>query len=237
MEVRLEVRDNHDNKKQWKSVKESAASGQPDLIRDPMAAYGNEGIGPYTVDDYMKLPEDVRVELIDGYFYNKASALPLHQQLLGQLHLQIYNCIEKSGRACEVYLAPSDVQLDRDIYTMVQPDLYVICELQDSKQRAFQGAPDFVVEILSPSSRSHDMIRKYRKYRDAGVKEYWIVDPEKRKVIVFDFAAGRDFDKAAGKEARRREYTFEDEIPIGISAGACTIDFAKISGKVRRFYE
>ena len=231
------MRDNHNNKKQSKQYKDAAASGQPDLIRDPMAAYGNEGIGPYTVDDYMKLPEDVRVELIDGYFYDMASPLQLHQQLLGQLHLQVYNCIEKSGRPCEVYLAPSDVQLDCDIYTMVQPDLYVICELQDPKQHAFQGAPAFVVEILSPSSRAHDMVRKYRKYRNAGVKEYWIVDPEKRKVIVFDFAAGRDFDKTAGKEAGRKEYSFEDVIPIGISEGACTIDFAKISGKVRRFYE
>ncbi|MBR0396659.1 MAG: Uma2 family endonuclease [Eubacterium sp.] len=227
------MRDNHNNKKQSKQYKDAAASGQPDLIRDPMAAYGNEGIGPYTVDDYMKLPEDVRVELIDGYFYDMASPLQLHQQLLGQLFLQVYHCIEKSGRPCEVYLAPSDVQLDCDIYTMVQPDLYVICDLQDPKQHAFQGAPVFVVEILSPSSRFHDMVRKYRKYRNAGVKEYWIVDPEHRKVMTFDFSDSQN----GSEEGVRREYSFEDQIPIGISDGECSIDFAKISSNVKRFYE
>lgn len=200
-----------------------------DIVRDPMAAYGKEDLGPYTVDDYMKLPEDVRVELIDGYFYDMASALPLHQQILGQMHLQVYNCIEKSGRRCEVYLAPSDVQLDCDIYTMVQPDLYVICELQDPKQHAFQGAPEFVVEILSPSTRSHDKVRKFRKYRNAGVKEYWIIDPENRKVMVFDFSQD--------PEGSRKEYCFEDMIPIGVSGGTCEIDFAKISHNIKRFYE
>ena len=209
--------------------RDTKAEKWADIVRDPMAAYGNEDLGPYTVDDYMKLPEDVRVELIDGYFYDMASALPLHQQILGQMHLQVYNCIEQSGRACEVYLAPSDVQLDCDIYTMVQPDLYVICELQDPKQRAFQGAPGFVVEILSPSTRSHDMVRKFRKYRNAGVKEYWIIDPENRKVIVFDFSKD--------PEGSQEDYSFEDMIPIGVSGGSCFIDFAKISRKIRRFYE
>ena len=203
-----------------------------DILRDP-SVYANDLIGPYTVDDYMKLSEDVRVELIDGYFYDMASPLQLHQQLLGQMHLQVYHCIEKSGRPCEVYLAPSDVQLDCDIYTMVQPDLYVICDLQDPKQHAFQGAPVFVVEILSPSSRFHDMVRKYRKYRNAGVKEYWIVDPEHRKVMTFDFSDSQN----GSEEGVRREYSFEDQIPIGISDGECSIDFAKISSNVKRFYE
>ena len=204
-----------------------------DILRDPSSVYENDLIEPYTVDDYMKFPEDVRVELIDGYFYDMVSPLPLHQQLLGQLFLQVYNCIEKSGRACEVYLAPSDVQLDCDIYTMVQPDLYVTCELQDPKQHAFWGAPVFVVEILSPSSRSHDMVRKYRKYRNAGVKEYWIVDPENRKVMAFDFSG----DRHDGGEEVRTDYSFEDNIPIGVSDGECAIDFAKISSNLKRFYE
>lgn len=219
--------------KQRQTYKNDEPEKWTDIVRDPMAAYGKEDLGPYTVDDYMKLPEDVRVELIDGYFYDMASALPLHQQILGQMHLQVYNCIEKSGRSCEVYLAPSDVQLDYDIYTMVQPDLYVICDLQDPKQHAFQGAPVFVVEILSPSSRFHDMVRKYRKYRNAGVREYWIVDPEHRKVMTFDFSDSQN----GSEEGVRREYSFEDQIPIGISDGECSIDFAKISSNVKRFYE
>ena len=225
----LALNQQDDNNKYQNTNRQKYDIRKPDFVRDPMAAYGNEDLGPYTVDDYMKLPEDVRVELIDGYFYDMASALPLHQQILGQLHLQVYNCIEKSDRSCEVYLAPSDVQLDCDIYTMVQPDLYVICELQDPKQHAFQGAPEFVVEILSPSTRSHDKVRKFRKYRNAGVKEYWIIDPENRKVMVFDFSQD--------PEGSRKEYCFEDMIPIGLSGGTCEIDFAKISHNIKRFYE
>ena len=104
----------YDNRQQ-QTDREFKDQKTADIIRDPSSVYENNLVGPYTVEDYMKLPEDVRVELIDGYFYDMAPPLQLHQQLLGQLHLQVYNCIEKSSRPCEVYLAPSDVQLDCDI--------------------------------------------------------------------------------------------------------------------------
>ncbi len=116
-------------------------------------------------------------------------------------------------------LSPSDVRLDCDNKTMVQPDLFVLCKGYDVDLQYYSGAPDLAVEILSPSTRSKDMLLKSYKYQNAGVREYWIVDPASEEVIVYDFT---------DKNLPSKKYTFSDKIPILISGGKCSIDFSKI---------
>ena len=180
----------------------------------------------YTLNDYYALPDDRRVELINGVFYDMASPTHLHQAILGQLHLQFAVCVENHPE-CELFFAPSDVRLHNDDYTMVQPDLMIICNRTDHDLRRINGAPDFVIEILSPSSRAHDLYRKLAEYAKAGVREYWIVDPEKLKIIVYDL----EHDGAPAL------YGFQDTVPVIISGGECRIDFARIYEKVRRYLE
>ena len=193
-------------------------------VQEPPSAYMAEK-RLYTLEDYYALPDERRVELIDGVFYDMTSPGRLHQSILGQLHLQFAPCVDRHPD-CELFFAPADVCLDKDDYTMVQPDLYINCTQKDDDKRRLNGAPDFVAEILSPSSRTHDMFRKLSKYRFAGVREYWIIDPEKQKVIVYFFE--RDDIPVI--------YTFHDTVPVGISEGECSIDFEKIFRKVEKYF-
>lgn len=125
--------------------------------------------GEFTIADYYALPDDKRVELIDGVFYDMASPSLLHQQLLVQLAMQ-FNQFAQNHKNCTVCISPCDVRLDRSDRTVVQPDLFVVCRPHDRQAKAFDGAPDLTLEILSPSSRQHDMIRKLWKYYEAGVR-------------------------------------------------------------------
>ena len=127
---------------------------QNDIVREAFPAYRRKEEVLYTVEDYMALPDDRRCELIDGVLYDMAAPRKVHQALLFELLVQMKACIEKSNRKCIVYPGPIDVQLDCDEYTMVQPDLAVLCREDDPDVHAVQGAPDFVVEIISPSNRS-----------------------------------------------------------------------------------
>ena len=196
------------------------------LLRENSAAPGHMADprqGSYTLDDYYALPDERRVELIDGWIYDIAAPSRAHQLILGDLHLQFAACAE-SHPECELYFAPLDVRLDNDNYTMVQPDLLIICDSDDNDKRRINGAPDFVIEILSPSNRYHDMVRKLNKYRHAGVREYWIVDPEKRRICVYDFE----------HEELPFSYTFKDQVPVIISGGECVIDFSRIEQHLAR---
>ena len=195
------------------------------MIRERAYAYG---MGPkeerHTIREYYELPDERRVELIDGVFYDMASATPAHQAILGELYVQLYACVGKHPE-CELFIAPSDVRLDEDDYTVVQPDIYIFCDRKDPGKRIISGAPDFVVEILSPSTRKNDLFLKLNKYHSAGVREYWIVDPKSLKVTVYDLA----------NDASPASYTFSDKVPVGISDGECVIDFPRIYEKVRRY--
>ena len=174
----------------------------------------------YTVEDYYALPDDIRTELIDGVFYDMASPSVTHQLIIGELYLQFRDCEKKHKGRCRVILSPCDVQLDQDQYTMVQPDILVVCDPEKIKGRNCYGAPDLCIEILSPSSRSHDCVLKLNKYKNAGVREYWIVDPEHRRIITYDF----EHSPAPTFET----YTFTDEIPIRISGGECTVNMKDV---------
>ncbi|MBQ2627570.1 MAG: Uma2 family endonuclease [Eubacterium sp.] len=195
------------------------------IVRDPSEAYNLPAKGPYTIEDYYAIPDERRVELIDGVIYDMASATRTHQRIIGLMYRQMIDCIEEHDRNCEVFFAPSDVQLDRDIWTMVQPDLFVVCEPTEPGEHAHQGAPAFVAEVLSPSNRAHDLIRKLYKYKNAGVKEYWVIDPENRVVLVYDFENAKPV----------QEYTFQDRIPIRISEGSCEVNFPEIDRSVAKY--
>ena len=176
-----------------------------------------ESTGPYTYADYAALPDDRRVELIDGWFYDMAAPRSKHQLIIGQLHLQFQACAE-GHPDCMVWLSPLDVMLDGDDRTVVQPDLLVICDRSKMRKGRVFGAPDLVVEVISPGSRKMDYGRKTMKYLEAGVREYWIIDEKTGRVFVY-----RNEDSV-----ELSMHTMRDEIPVGISGGKCRINMGKI---------
>lgn len=135
----------------------------------------------YTYTDYLSWPEDERWEIIDGVAYAMTSPNRQHQEISGNLYLEFGNYLR--NKSCRVYAAPFDVRLSKknetpkDVSTIVQPDITVVCDQNKLDNKGCLGAPDLVVEILSPSTASHDVIRKRRLYEAKGVLEYWIVDP------------------------------------------------------------
>ena len=183
--------------------------------------------GEYTLDDYYALPDERRVELIDGIFYDMAAPAVIHQKILGELFVLFRECADAHEGECEVFVAPCDVRLDCDNKTMVQPDIFLICHPYDLGAKALDGAPDLTLEILSPATRAKDMLLKLHKYQNAGVKEYWIVDPDHDTVLVYDL---RSDDFYPGK------YDFDSVIPIHISEGKCSIDFSRVSSALARVH-
>ena len=159
----------------------------------------------YTEDDYYNLPEDIRAELIDGQIYYQASPNRIHQRILSELHIIIGNYIKSTGGSCHVYPAPFAVKLFDDGKNIVEPDISVICDRSMLTDKGCTGAPDWILEIVSPSSRTMDYYKKLFKYQTARVREYWIIDHERNLVTVYDFQN----DNVAS-------YTFTDSIPVGI---------------------
>lgn len=162
----------------------------------------------YTEDDYYNLPETVRAELIDGkLIYNQAAPSRIHQTILMELSGTIRNYIKTKGGPCKVYPAPFAVKLREDRKTIVEPDISVICDRNKLTDRGCTGAPDWIIEIVSPGNSSHDYIRKLNLYADAGVREYWIVDPDRETVFVY-YLEQDNFKVMA--------YTFLDRINVNI---------------------
>lgn len=141
----------------------------------------------YTIDDIYALPEGQRAELIDGQIYDMAPPSPMHQKLVYQLSRTIGNYIEKKGGSCEVYPAPFAVFVKEDDTNYVEPDISVICDKNKISNRGCEGAPDFVIEIVSPSSRKMDYSTKNALYADSKVREYWIVDPARERTTVYRY--------------------------------------------------
>ena len=141
----------------------------------------------FTINDYYALNDDKRHELIDGVLYDMAAPSIAHQRIVSELMWQINSFIRENRGKCEPLLAPKDVKLDKDDRTMVQPDLIIVCNPDMIKRWGVEGAPDFVLEVVSPSSISRDYIKKACKYQEAGVREYWIVDPIKSRLLVYYF--------------------------------------------------
>ncbi len=141
----------------------------------------------YTTEDIYALPEGQRAELIDGNIYMMAPPKRIHQRLIHQLEKRIGNYIDDNGGSCEVYPAPFAVFLNADDKNYVEPDISIICDKNKLDDHGCAGAPDWIIEIVSPSTERMDYGIKLFKYRSAGVREYWIVNPTKQTVNVYDF--------------------------------------------------
>ena len=139
----------------------------------------------FTSDDYWNLPDGKRAELIDGQFYDMAQPSSTHQLLISQLMHKIGNYIESQKGSCLVFPAPFAVNLDADDRNWVEPDISVICDRNKITSSGCNGAPDLIIEVISPSSRKMDYIIKNTLYPESGVREYWIVDPAKKFTIVY----------------------------------------------------
>lgn len=208
----------------------SDSINQPDMIAEAAVPYGQKRQGEYTLEDYYALPEDKRYELIDGVLYEMTAPTTVHQIIALQMCYQIERFIEEKEGDCMTYIAPVDVQLDCDDKTMVEPDVIILCDRSKDINRCIYGAPDFVAEVLSKSTRRKDIGVKTYKYANAGVREYWIIDPKDRKVIVYQFAQEEGEDTVS-------IYGFQDKIPVGIYHGALEIDFVKIAKRLGGDYQ
>lgn len=186
---------------------------------------GKKRQGEYTLEDYHNMPEDRRAELIDGVIYDMASPSPLHQMIAGMVYARILAFIEKNKGDCIPFIAPADVQLDCDDRTMVQPDVFILCKQDRLRRFGICGAPDFVLEILSGSTRKKDMTVKLTKYMEAGVKEYWVIDPEKRLLIVY----------IGEEEGIPRLYPLQGDVGMNLYDGNLRIDLNEINGLIDRF--
>ena len=183
-----------------------------------------------TIDDYLALPEGTRIEMIDGVFYDMAAPTTIHQSISVFLAGLFNEHISKNKGECFSFAAPTDVQLNCDNKTMVQPDVLIVCDRDKITKARIVGAPDLIVEILSPSNWYMDAYRKLRKYYSAGVREYWIVVPDAKFILVYNFEKN-------GNNHDYIEYTFEDTIPVGIWNDECKIDFKEIYTKIDFLYE
>ena len=171
----------------------------------------------YTTDFIYNLPDGERAELIDGQIYYMAPPTFTHQKLIFELSLIIGNYIKSKKGSCEVLPAPFAVFLNNDNRTYVEPDISVICDKSKLDDKGCMGAPDWIIEIVSPSSRRMDYLIKLLKYQNTGVREYWIVDPKKQRITVHNF-----------ENETLEEYTFSDTVKAGIYEDL-HIDFASIT--------
>jgi len=160
----------------------------------------------YTTDYIYALPEGQRAELIDGQIFDMAPPNRIHQEIVMNLSAEIRNYIKKNHGSCKVYPAPFAVFLNKDDKTYVEPDISVICNKSTLTDKGCNGAPDFIIEVVSPSSRRMDYLIKSGKYENAGVREYWIVDPEKERTTVYRYE----------EDAAPAIFLFNQDISVGI---------------------
>ncbi|HBI60182.1 MAG TPA: Uma2 family endonuclease [Lachnospiraceae bacterium] len=139
-----------------------------------------------TLEQYEAFPEERRIEVFDGIIYDMASPSQIHQSISIQLSTVINNYILRKQGPCSIFNAPFDVKLSDKPLTIVQPDIMVICDKNKLDEKRCNGAPDFIIEIVSPGNPTDDYIRKLYYYKNYGVREYWIVDP-RRKIITVNY--------------------------------------------------
>lgn len=156
-------------------------------VRETSSAYKSQE-KVYTMEDIEALPENIRAELIDGKIYYMAAPTRTHQKIAGKMYIMVSNYIEENGGDCEAYIAPFGVYLNADDSVFVEPDLIVVCDPSKMEERGCIGAPDWVVEVVSPSSGKMDYSIKMNKYRISGVREYWVIDAKTRTVVVYLFS-------------------------------------------------
>ena len=157
----------------------------------------------YTIEDIYALPDGQRAELIDGQIYNMAPPNFLHQKLVMELSAAIHQYIKSKKGNCEVLPAPFAIFLNQDNQNYVEPDISIVCDKNKLDKQGCNGAPDWIIEIISPSTERLDCGIKLFKYRSAGVREYWMVNPKLHTVTVYDFEHNE----------KTKQYSFDDDIP------------------------
>jgi len=173
----------------------------------------------YTISDIYALPEGKRAELIDGEMFMMAPPNSPHQKISAYLTRDIMNYIEAHNGTCELYAAPFAVFLNADDQTYVEPDISVICNPEKVEIKGCVGAPDWIIEIVSTSSKTQDYIRKTNAYLTAGVREYWIVDPKTRQVTKYLFTSAKE-------EMQLFVYPFDQRVPCDVISGF-QMDFSR----------
>lgn len=204
----------------------SFSEGDGSRVEESAAPYLTKKQGEYTLEDYYNLPEDQRFELIDGVIYDMTAPTTIHQSILGRIYAHLLYHIDAKGGQCIPLVSPVDVQLDCDDKTMVEPDVIIVCDRNKIIRRCVYGAPDFVMEVLSKSTKKKDMFIKLNKYLNAGVREYWMVDPDKKTVMIYDF-----------EHDDYRLASFSEKIPVAVLDGECVIDFADLYNRISFLYE
>lgn len=159
-----------------------------------------------TLEEYEGLPEDTRAEVFDGQIQYMASPSQEHQTISTELTTILNTYIKTKKGSCRVFHAPFDVKLSDKPLTVVQPDLMIVCDKDKLDGKRCNGAPDYIIEIVSPSNSSDDYIRKLYYYKNAGVREYWIVDP-RRKTVTINYFEG---------DIINVQYSFDSTIKVNI---------------------
>ena len=170
----------------------------------------------YTIDDIYNLPDGQRAELIDGELYMMATPGTIHQRFVMEISFRIRDYIGRKKGACEVFPSPFAVFLNANNEIYLEPDISVVCDKNKITEKGCNGAPDWVIEIVSPSSRSMDYAKKLFKYRTAGVREYWIIDYGRSRITVYNF-----------EQEEMTEYVFSDKVNASIFEDL-EIDFSEI---------
>ena len=160
----------------------------------------------HTIADIEAFPEGTRAELIDGIIYDMSAPSLIHQDIVAELTTIFRNYIRSHKGSCRAFPAPFAVYLNQDDYNYVEPDISIICDPNKLNDKGCLGAPDFIAEVVSPASKRMDYLIKLFKYRSAGVREYWIINPENRTIQTYYFDENEDFEA----------YTFDDSIPVRI---------------------
>ena len=208
-----------------KSLSGASGSRYADVVKEASAAY-NVPRGGYTLEDYYALPDERRVELLDGVIYDMAAPSVIHQHIIIKMVVAIDNHITKNNGRCLVLASPVDIQIDCDDRSMLEPDVIVVCDPSKNTNRCILGAPDLVIEILSPSSVKMDTKLKMAKYATAGVREYWVIDPDKERVCVY-------WTDESGMPAI---YGSQDDVPVGIFGDELKVPMKEIFERVQNVF-
>jgi Uma2 family endonuclease len=177
----------------------------------------------YTYADFLEWDEDFRAEIINGVVYEMATPLTLHQRIAARLHIKLANFL--AGKTCEAFIAPFGVRLDpkddKSDDTVVEPDLVVVCDPSKIDERGCNGAPDLVIEILSPSTSHKDRVTKFNAYLQARVREFWIVYPEDQGIAAHIFDDGKYYTRAYGvnRPSDKEDMRVPEVIPVSVLPG------------------